>query len=981
MLQKRHAIIFIGLCAINSLDISVLAAQEPINPKILNETSITFSLPSDQPDKIKKFKISKFNEDTYDLAYKIYLQNNNTKDAFAVALSAVKQNPKSILWRKRFAQTAIWHQEPTLAAEQYLYLVQHFNDNEAMAAGLKLAQDMHDDASFIQFINIDIKNGNDKEENWKNYIDALLRLGEPDKVIALLNTNRNKFSSTFYLGNLARVYRLKSDPQGQLAALTQLDATNKIKPTVAQQLADIYLSSGDFNQAYEIMHDASKNAKEDDDAFWKDYVKVSRLANHSNEEVKAYKKLLNQKKPEEQVYTRLVELTKNTDLSGAFQYAKQGKQIYPESASLNGYLLSLIKETGQWEYLPSVMNNIPPSVSKLLRYDVSYWEANAYYWEKRDKHEKAVEIFTSAMEAIPSSHYMKSDYLFFLMASHDLLRISQALPLWQNSLPAMPQLWGAYAQAYARLGNSQMTRLIIQQFYDIFDSYKSNPYWLISFKDVLDSSFLPKESWYVNHYAWPLYLSLLSNQNEPVDYYQLVNYIKLSMQEAPGDTTGNALSILQNYPTPDVELLMLTWALDRRNYAQATAIYRYYKSAGIIPPSWASLSIALIHHDRYLMRELLTSKTEIASYRDQIQAAQDIDAISLAQQAAYEALEVHPHDSDLYDNYFTPVMLKTVDHFYFGQEFYQYGSAEGPRNNLYYTYFFSPSISITPYNSLWLSRQLPGGTTTTSQQNSSPTVNQVVTNMPPHDERAGLKIDMTQNRGTLKVDVGFRDNLNKFGTAKVSRSYKLFHDLDTFVAVGYHQQADDTLTLLIGGMKNYLFLRGNYSLTSKDSLLGEYSQNFFFTQDGEHVANGGQGSLRLEHKFWQKFPDWTISIYGTFSKYYDKTDTLTGSILTLVPVGITPTVNFLIPSNFGEYGVTASVGQRYIEDYTHTWRPFAAITLSNSTSVGPGKLFDLGVAGTVLGRDHLLLYYERGTNAAQGVQLTRLAKISYEMYF
>ena len=456
---------------------------------------------------------------------------------------------------------------------------------------------------------------------------------------------------------------------------------------------------------------------------------------------------------------------------------------------------------------------------------------------------------------MPTNQYLKSDFIYFLIQTNDLLRLAQVFSLWINKDTFDTILWAGFAEGSSLLNHEPMKRLALQLFYEHLNENQYDPYWLINFKDSLESTYFPEQAWAIAHEAWSSYIKLLVAQTTPVDYLQLLNYIKLSMQEAPGDKTGEALTLLQHFTNPSTELLMLSWAIKTHNHALADAIYAYYKLKDMLPPAWTMLSLALLHEDRYLMRDLLTHAplkissrpTKVASYRDKIQAAVEIDDLSMAQQNAFEAMEKHPNDSDLYDHFFTPSLFKTANTLSIAQDFFQYATVEGPRSIGRLTYHPTPSLSLTPSYSIWFSNQLkpipikllPGIALST----------QTITNIPNHDEREGLQLTMAQHRGDLILDVGHRADLNAFQTLRIQRQYQVVHDLNTVLDVGYHQPAEDSLGLLVGGMKNNVHLLANYRLSAENVLMGDYFQNFFYTQSGSHVADGLQATLNLEHRF------------------------------------------------------------------------------------------------------------------------------------
>lgn len=940
-----------------------------------------FSIPVENNAILRKIRIIRYNEKIYPQAYSIYLQNNNIQAAYAVASAAVAQRPDNKFWRERLAESAIWSDQAAIALDQYLYLAMVFNDENDRQKGQELAKKLKDDKTLIRFLAIDIKNGNHSTANWQDYVNAMLRLGDIKKLLLVLSKHQKDLTPAFYLESLSRIYKLSDDPDMQLGILERYVAMLGITPSVAEQMAQIYLNKGHISPAFAIMEQARSKAASKDTGFWTAYANVAWLANREKDELYAYQQLLKDKDMEKDVYSNLIDLASKKDPGAAYRYALNAKNEHPDSYALADSTFSLMtKKDDQVLDFPKVLAATPASVRKLLNFNNNFWNARAKYWQYIGNRNEVIQTYLNALKFLPQDNYLKADFLYFLIESNDLALLKPALSLWQSTIPSIPALWSPYAEGYARLNKRDMSARVLSLYYDQFENNKNNPYWLIAFRDALDNSDFPKQADEMTQYAWPIYLGMLKNQKEAPDYSQLLNYVKLSMTQAAGDPTAIALSQLQWHENKDVELLMLTWALSQNNSSLPKAVYWHFLARGIEPPAWATLSIALNRHDRQLMYTLLSSKKAIVSFRDRIRAATEIDAIPLAQTLAYRELKKHRQDQDLYDNFFTPLMLKTSRSLTLGQEYFQYGNVEGPRTITDFTYFISPGVSLTPYNSIWFLHELPNAPNSSGNVLTS-TSNQALGTVPPHDERAGVKISALQRRGYLNADLGYRNEVASFMTAKLARTYTAFSDLNLTGSLGYNQQADDTVGLLIGGMKNDASLGFEYRILNKDSLFGTFTQNMFYTQDGQRVAEGSQGTLRYEHKFWKTYPDWTLSPYGVITRYYDKTSSLlTGNILKLVPEGTIPNQTFLIPADNTEYGLTLSFGQSLIEDYSHRWRPFSSLTLSNNSVVGFGKLYNLGIAGTVIGRDHLLLYYEWGSNQGQGLQTERLIKINYRVY-
>lgn len=973
-----------------------------------------------------------YDEALYDLVYKVYLFNGHIDLAFEVAMAAVtvtqSDSKTNRAWRERLADVAIWNKKLRIAIEQYLILVKKYQDQNALKKGIEMTTQMQDDEFLMRFLLIAIDQNPQEPVLAEQLINTWLRLGDIAQAVGFVKQHKTIYGDSFYWLSMARISRLVSDIDAQLFMLEHYTKQYPITSTIAIEMAKIYVERRQLKKAAQVLFAAKEAAMHEAknvtpqracderslicniapqsvispaklgiinvqlpkklDIFWDAYASIAKAIGNIAEEQFAYRQLLKYPDFADLAYSNLMVLYGQLHPQMGYYYAQLGKKRFPNRISFAIAAFSWAMPNSAWSDFPKLDANLPDAIRKQLHYNLDYDVVKANYLQTVGQHDAAVKVFWDNINVLTTHAYLKADFIYFLIHTFDFTRLRNVLSLWSKSGVFSQALWGTYAEGFYQLNNRAMFLPALQKYYDVFKEYAGDPYWMIGFKDMLDSVDYPQQSWAVTHYAWSIYLPLLAKQQAPLDYTQLLDYLKLSLQEAPGDPSGMGLSVLQHNVNPDVELLMLTWAISNNNIALADAIYRYYQLLNIIPPAWAELSLALRHADRYLMRKLLTDGTQkttwtppkISSYRDKIQAAQAVDNLPLAQKTAFESLDEHPHDSAQYDHYFTPVMLKTASKFSVSQEYYQYADVEGPRNVVSYGFSPTPSLRVKPYHFIWFSNQLAPQSTQSINQ-SIALSSQDITNVPSYDDRVGVQVNLAQYGGDLIVDLARRKALDTFATVRMQRQYQVFHDLNTVLDLGFHQLAEDSLGLLVGGMKNDVHLAANYALTAHDALLGDYFQNFFYTQDNKHVANGYQITGNLEHRFNLAYPDWTIGLYGTTASYFNKVDQLSGKILTLIPQGVPNTVNFLIPSAFMEYGIRGSFGESLVDDYSHAWRPFGALTVSNNTSVGFGTLFDVGVTGCVFGRDKLLLYYNQGTNQGAGIQLQRLVKMTYSMYF
>jgi hypothetical protein len=321
-------------------------------------------------------------------------------------------------------------------------------------------------------------------------------------------------------------------------------------------------------------------------------------------------------------------------------------------------------------------------------------------------------------------------------------------------------------------------------------------------------------------------------------------------------------------------------------------------------------------------------------------------------------------------NLFTETMLETANHIDLREEFFQYGNLQGPRTYLSATYFVTPGIALKAYNEDWFVHSNNTGNIATT---------------PTPDETFGLAAKFKTLRGYVLLDVAHRKSLESYQTALLTAEYLLLHDINARIDVGYKQLANDTQFLYMGGYNNYLSGQLQYTISSRDKLNFTLARKYFYTQDNHYLSSGNVEELDFEHFFWQEYPDFSLLFYGKGTQYYPTNSPLKGSILKLLPTDsdgdVDTNVDQVITQTNTEFGITAQVGMNYLEDYTHSWKPFTSATLLYTSDSQIGWIYNLGIAGTVIGRDHLAFYYEVSSNQGPGVQNEFLLGMSYRYYF
>jgi len=195
----------------------------------------------------------------------------------------------------------------------------------------------------------------------------------------------------------------------------------------------------------------------------------------------------------------------------------------------------------------------------------------------------------------------------------------------------------------------------------------------------------------------------------------------------------------------------------------------------------------------------------------------------------------------------------------------------------------------------------------------------------------------------------------------------------------------DSLAMRMGGMKDRASMGTTYQLSRQDQLGLEFASERYFVQTGARVGSGRHTTLQYTHTYRSEAPNIE---FGAFTSWhsYSRTDPalLTGrdaSILRYLPNETTPSIDYLLPNNFRFSGLQISTNMRYSQDYTRSLRPFASLALTNHSLNGSGYDFRLGVAGSVLGSDHLMAAINFSKSGLNTTGTTRELQLIYRLHY
>ena len=210
--------------------------------------------------------------------------------------------------------------------------------------------------------------------------------------------------------------------------------------------------------------------------------------------------------------------------------------------------------------------------------------------------------------------------------------------------------------------------------------------------------------------------------------------------------------------------------------------------------------------------------------------------------------------------------------------------------------------------------------------------------------------------------------------------------------LGWQLPSEESLALRLGGMKTRLAADLRYQATRQDSLVLSHWHEQYRLQTGAEVGRGRHTALEYAHAFRQEAPTLEWGAFWSTHQFDRRPLSLLGQqgqdfLQRIAPAGLGSSLgpDYFVPDSFRFYGLRLSTNMRFEQDHTRALRPFASLSLTRHSQLGAGYDLRLGLAGSVLGPDHLSLSWgmdKSGADSASSANgLTRNLSLSYRLHF
>lgn len=900
-----------------------------------------------------------FNQELYDLGYTVFMANSNPSDAWRVALMALKSRPKDKEWLKRAAQAAEWSGRPERSLEHWAALAET-GDAQAYTHALNLARGLHDLNLQKRLILQQLPIGDQKL--LKEFIFLAEATGEPDAALKVLASLQNNWDQGFVLSEQSRLYEQAGQPEKSLELLDRLAQTRPLTAAEALRGASLWYGTGHPENAWRLLLQASKNIAPSESVFWETLSDLGWALDHREQAVVASEQVLKSGNVRAADYQRLIDHYRNLDTQQAFRLSLSGWQQFQQPLFLSSLIETGIT-LGRWSELRTLLDGLPLEQLKTAGQNAYFWSLAAQVYRQNGADKQSLQASWQAVRQEPSNGGIIAAHIWLLLEQGKTVEALQIAEAWGIRAGKDPALTDAVGAVYASIGDNKRALTYYRLSYS---SHRNDPAWLASYAGLLEqsgkpeaaflASFMAVKALRIRHYGemdaakWKEFrnltaqLRLSAKQGDGLDrlYRQIAN--------GPQDATGRDL----------VTAWML--ATEKHDLGRLWFLKGYLKSSR--RPAWAQLNLALLENDLPAIEALLAGSLSRLPYRDAVEAARRTGQTPTAETIAFERFQLNDRDHlldkqlrDLYESH--PSRLR-------------YSIDISDRSGV--GLLEQQLVAALPLdNRTWLKAEL---TNTDFRHLKTGALGAYVSSK----QRGLLGLGYRHAAGTATLSGGGADGLYRYPVALLQGDWRFSSRLTADLNLGFNSEAQESVPLLIGGIKDEAALGINYRLTGRDTFRVRAAGFTFRDQMRRYLGSGSSVDTELGHRVHVAWPDTTLRLFGGYH-LHNANGTPEGKTAALIPRDAAKTASYFIPARFGQIGAGIALGQTWKETYTRNWKTFGAVDVGWNSASGVGFRYELGAVGPLFGLDTLLFSLSQESGSFGSSELSTRFDLMYRYLF
>ena len=933
-----------------------------------------------------------FDQEAYLLGYEVMLGNRKPHDAYLIAERAVRHLPDDLPWRKRLAQAAEWDQQPALALQHWLWLAERGGDEQAWEGVLRLAPGLNDDSALMQAWRHKAQRGQFTEAEWRQLMDLYERNGEPLAGADFLLKHYAAHPDPLLLTLAAQLQQRAGADDAALQSYRLLAKKHGQTPERALAQATLLYMHSDLHGAYQVLQQAVPDARQAPESFWRTLGELAWQLDQREQVIHAYGQLLERQQYSEADLERLFTALQAQQPDAAISLAQRSWQQFGNPRHLLSALAWQIQQQ-QWQAARSSCDALTAAQRAQLQNSPQFFSLRAQIHQHTAAPQAALADARRALQLAPDDSGLRQALLWMLIDYRERDELRQRLQQWPT-LGQDPAYRELLAAAWLTLGDAPRA---LPYFSALLRSRQHDPLWLMGYADALEQTVQPDLAWRVRRHIWQM---LMTQRNDPARHDNtnaplpkaspdLLLQARLALLFAPTEPTAGLMRQLLREDRDSRQIssdnaqaaeLVLAWALSSEQHqaAKAWLLQRYAQNQQ--RPHWAALSLALLERDQQQLQQLLDQHADSLPVNDAIEAARLTGRQAQAQLMATQRLQQISHDDNTHAQ-LVDMLLLTASQASTGALNQRIGALNRDTRSL------AGSVSLMPQLRLSMelahSRQSARSDSLFSDLSqldpALPNLNQT---LPALDRQLQASLRQTDELGQTELQLGRRHAASRFNTLSLSRDLQITPWFNLAASAGRNEYVDYSERLIAYGVKDGITLGLRLTPSRYQYLSLGWRRERLLTQSRGQIGRARIFNWEAGHKLRLEYPDWTIRLSGYQNRFYGDTLNLSDLSGELPDIDIsTDQARLLLPEDSRSIGLNLGFGQQYASDYSRTARLYADGGISYSSDSGVGYNWLLGVAGSVIGSDHLTAFMGRSWGGSQNLLDTRALGVKYKLHF
>lgn len=948
-----------------------------------------------------------FNQDDYVLAFDIFAGAGDLRRAYLVAYKAVQSVPDDMEWRLKLARVSEWSQHPDTAWAQREFMYRRGDrSDETITALLRLAPVAPNFDIVLSVWQYRASRGQMTEAQWADLAQMFDAATKPREGSLFFEAQYRKDRKPLRLEQAARLAENGGDDERAYKLFAERMALKPFSVDLALHTVIFLLRHDRTREAYDLLQAHRNEVPPDATQYWAVLGQTAWELSEFATAEQAYRHYLTSKDATAADWSRLIALVRQRSPGEAAQLALEVFRRYRNMDYLI-QAMSMRNDADDVASMGRILASLSPDETDLAERDNRFLVLRGQFYQRLNDPDRAWRDFSAAMANNETDTEVTVPAIWFLIDNHRVGELTAMLTRLEPRAQQDSTYWLPYAAAYHAL-----------------DRYREALFWygreiqrkpddsltLLNYADALDRYEQTGMADRVRQMVW---YRLKESQPKdrpdvPLDPNpELLAFVRLALLNRPGDPAlalvRDVAAQLRGLPAahPDdreTRTLILSWAVSTEQFhnARAWMWLRYARSQAArkitseasfdprradlrgAPPLWAEAQSSLQVNDTQNMDRLLERQASGLPIYNRYDTAYALDHWQQALDIAFHGLEKNPVDEELYDRFRIHAPLYN-NYIQAGFSKNLYGDLNSNEQQF--------ELRYMPFRRLQVLLDYSRAMQSSGNADYGPLA-------APTDRLTSATFRWLGGEETnTTFSVFRRQEAETFWGASLMQTYRVDRRLTLNGGVEFRGNATESIPLRIAGYTNNLRFGLNYTISKREYIGLSTQYDRYYTQYNDYLGHSTRADFEAGYRIRTEYPDWRVRFIASYLGMTKDGSVSANSILRLPPsiqgqiaTGDLTPVQYFLTSSSMTAGLCVGMGenlagQNIQEIYTRAWRPFfEACETYNNVNYG-GYIGQFGIAGSVLGPDHLSLRWETSRGGVGAGNFSRTLALRYRYYF